>query len=247
MPDALLWHTTRNLAVTANSISKTSGCNGCADAGAVSLQRVASGDAALEFTVASASPLMSVGFTLAQTLPAPKALVVSLWFQNGIAEVREKSVYRADIAYKKGDRFGIRIEGGKVKYTRNGTVFYTSTRAVSYPLYAGTIHNNTGATLQNLVLAIDGAPALANLAGQAGKSGELIVTWTTDLPAQSLLQFGGTSLYGTSTPLVPTLSKAHRAVVSGVAPGSKVHLRAIVQDTAGQFSSSADLLATSPL
>lgn len=149
------WHTTRNVTLSSGRISKTAGCDGCADAGVVSMQRVDSGPITLEFTVQSTGPLLYAGFTRTQTVPKSKALILGLRFQGGRAEVREKDIYRADTDYVQGDRFSIMIVGNKVKYARNGVVFHTSTRLIAYPLYAGTAHYNRGSEVERLVLLND--------------------------------------------------------------------------------------------
>src|SRR5882724_10871113 len=48
--EGVFWTSTVNVTATGNSIQKTGGCDGCADAGAVSLQSIASGDGYVEFT-----------------------------------------------------------------------------------------------------------------------------------------------------------------------------------------------------
>lgn len=49
--------------------------------------------------------------------------------------------------YAVGDKLRVAIVGGVVKYSRNGTVFYTSTVTPSYPLRVDTALYDTGATL----------------------------------------------------------------------------------------------------
>lgn len=152
VPAAIQWHATRNVTLSAGVVTKTSGCGGCADAGAVSTQRIDSGPATFEFTVQSRGQLMYAGFTSSQAIPAAKKLLLGLRFQAGIVEVREKDVYRGDVTYKQGDRFSITIEGNKVKYARNGVVFHTTTRTIVYPLFAGTVHYDQMSAFERLVL-----------------------------------------------------------------------------------------------
>ena len=40
--------------------------------------------------------------------------------------------------YQAGDRFRVAVEGGVVKYRRNGVLFYTSAGAPAYPLLVDT-------------------------------------------------------------------------------------------------------------
>jgi hypothetical protein len=57
------------------------------------------------------------------------------------------------VGYATGDVFRIAVEGGVVKYAKNGVVFYTSVRAVSYPLVAAASFIAIGGTISNAVMA----------------------------------------------------------------------------------------------
>jgi hypothetical protein len=68
-------------------------------------------------------------------------------------EVWENGVYRGDYGtYQANDHFRVSVEGGVVKYSKGGTVFYTSTVAPSYPLRVDTALAHTNATLTNVIL-----------------------------------------------------------------------------------------------
>ena len=51
-----------------------------------------------------------------------------------------------------GDRFEVAVEGGVVRYLKNGAVFYTSGVAPAYPLLVDTALYTPGATIVNVVL-----------------------------------------------------------------------------------------------
>src|SRR5262249_1433710 len=51
----VIWTNPVNATATLNSIQKTSGCDGCEDAGAISQQQILSGDGYLEFTASEAT------------------------------------------------------------------------------------------------------------------------------------------------------------------------------------------------
>jgi hypothetical protein len=48
--------------------------------------------------------------------------------------------------------FRVAVVGGVVQYSKGGAVFYTSTRAPSYPLLVDTSLHGTGSTLANAFL-----------------------------------------------------------------------------------------------
>jgi hypothetical protein len=55
-------------------------------------------------------------------------------------------------SYTTVDVFRVAVEGGAVKYKKNGSVFYTSTVAPSYPLLVDTSLYSNGSTLTNVVI-----------------------------------------------------------------------------------------------
>jgi RHS repeat-associated protein len=54
-----------------------------------------------------------------------------------------------------GDRFKVAIEGGYVKYSKNGTVLYSHTVSPTYPLLVDTSLYSSGNTLSNVVISGD--------------------------------------------------------------------------------------------
>ena len=125
-------------------MTKTSGCDGCNDAGAISQQRITAGDGC-QFVAGATGPLRTAGLTQSFTVSSPGTIVFGVRFQSNIAEVREGGVYRADISYVAGDAFRIAIQSGVVRYSKNGTVFYTSRVAPAYPLVlAAALANRNG-------------------------------------------------------------------------------------------------------
>jgi hypothetical protein len=72
---------------------------------------------------------------------------------NGYAEAREYGQYRSDVPVATGDVLRISIQSGVVKYSRNGSVFYTSTAKPGYPLRVDTALTSLNATIKNVVMA----------------------------------------------------------------------------------------------
>src|SRR5437763_2971420 len=54
--------------------------------------------------------------------------------------------------YATGDKLQVAIVGGVVKYKKNGTVFYTSSIAPTYPLLVDTALYSNGSTLSSVVI-----------------------------------------------------------------------------------------------
>ncbi len=70
------------------------------------------------------------------------------------------------------------------------------------------------------------------------------ITWTTDKPATSQVDYGTTSTYGSSTTLNSTLVTSHTVLVSGLTPGTVYHFRVDSTDACGNLSNSPDATFT---
>ena len=96
--------------------------------------------------------LRFIGFSTGSTGTSPDRIAAGLRLQAGRAEVRESGVYRSEIAVNTGDILRITVGGGSVKYSKNGTVFYTSTSQPAYPLVINTSLLDLGATIKNATI-----------------------------------------------------------------------------------------------
>jgi len=97
-------------------------------------------------------------------------------------------------------------------------------------------------------LKVEGS-AVPPTAGTAQESvGQIVVTWNTDEPATSQVEFGegtGTS-YSQRTQEDSNLAYNHVVVVSNLATSKVYHLRAISKDTAGNSGYSVDTVTITP-
>jgi hypothetical protein len=161
--DPVRWTNGVNVSTSGNTLQKTGGCSGCADAGASSEQQISS-DGGVFVTVTDPGPLRFVGLTWGEPTHQPTHIKFALRLQGGVAEVREAGVYRADVRISAGDVLGVGVTGGTVQYTKNGTVFYASNSEVRYPLVVDAAINDLNATISNavLMLAASGGPVTAS-------------------------------------------------------------------------------------
>src|SRR5438045_584568 len=114
------WQNPVKVTASDGALTKSSGCEGCADSGAYSGMQL-TGDGYSEF-VAPALPRLYAG--LGTDLPASTASSTinysfSLW-ASGTFEIRELGVYKTEGTYAAGDRFRVAVESGVVVYRRNG-------------------------------------------------------------------------------------------------------------------------------
>src|SRR5262249_44888430 len=59
------------------------------------------------------------------------------------------------------------------------------------------------------------------------------VNWTTDEPATSMVDYGASASYGSSSPLYSSLTTAHAVPLSGLTPQTQYHFRVRSRDLAG--------------
>jgi hypothetical protein len=71
-----------------------------------------------------------------------------------------------------------------------------------------------------------------------------IISWTTDEPSDSKVQYGTTIGYGSSTPLDSSLVTSHSQALSGLTPRTLYHYRVKSKDAAGNLAASGDYTFT---
>lgn len=87
-------------------------------------------------------------------------------------------------------------------------------------------------------------PRLSDVVVLDRTSSSARVTWTTDLPSTTQVEYGPTASYGWSTPLDGTLTTDHSAPVSGLDPETTYHYRLLSTDAAGNTVTSPDYVFT---
>ena len=244
------WTNPINVTPTGNSIQKTSGCDGCEDAGSSSLQQILSGDGYLEFTASETTTLRFVGLSVGDTGTASAEIRFAIKLESGIAEVRESGTARTTTGFVSGDVFRIAVESGVVKYYKNGVLFYTSALAPAYPLLVDSALASLNASintavisgvLSTLTVVNDTTPPVISAvrAVNIGASAATI-TWTTNEAGDSQVEYGPTTAYGSSTARNTSLVTSHSQTLSGLAPSTLYHYRVKSRDAAGNLAVSPD-------
>jgi hypothetical protein len=146
------WSNLVNVSASADMLQKTGGCDGCADAGAVSEQQIDAGNGYLEFTVMNRTLVRYVGLNDNSTGTGSAEIPFAFKLSGGYAEVREYGQYRWDVQVADGDVLRIAVEAGTVKYLKNGAAFYTSGNAARYPLRADTALSSASASVNKAMI-----------------------------------------------------------------------------------------------
>jgi hypothetical protein len=139
-----------NVTASGNSLLKTGGCDGCSDASAVSEQQL-SGTGLIEFTAPESGSLRFVGLAPGGAGTAAGDISFALRLQSGVVEVRESGAYRTETGFGAGDTFQITVEGGVVRYWKNGAVFHTSASQAASALRLHAVLFTAGAAIDRVV------------------------------------------------------------------------------------------------
>ena len=70
------------------------------------------------------------------------------------------------------------------------------------------------------------------------------ILWTTNEPADSQVEYGTTTAYGSSTALDTTKVTSHSVALSGLSPNTLYHYRVKSKDASGNLATSADFTFT---
>jgi YD repeat-containing protein len=150
--ESVVW--TRMVGVTAsgNNLTKTA-VYGWGNAGANSAKAIASGDGYMEFTSTGQTTESRIaGLSRGDTDQSYQDVDFGIDLAgNGQIYIYEAGVSRGTFgSYGAGDVFRVAIEGGVVKYRKNGVLLYTSTVAPSYPLLVDCALANLNGTLNEV-------------------------------------------------------------------------------------------------
>jgi len=148
----IVWQNAVGVSVSGNSITKTA-ADGWNNAGASSVQSLASGAGYVEFSSSAAASSMA-GLSNGDSDQGVADIDFAVFFHtDGIAYVYESGAWKASLAaYVPGDVFRVSVEGGVVKYRKNGALLYTSLVAPTYPLLVDTSIYNNGGQILNAVI-----------------------------------------------------------------------------------------------
>ena len=75
----------------------------------------------------------------------------------------------------------------------------------------------------------------------------MTISWTTNENSDTQVEYGATTAYGSSTPVVPTLVSSHIVQLSGLQSSTMYHFRVKSRDAAGNLATSADFTANTLL
>jgi hypothetical protein len=149
----VVWTNAVGVTTQGNSLTRGNAAAGW-DAGAVSTQGIGSQDGYVEFTATETNTYRMCGLSHGDANQSYTDIDYAIYLTaGGTVQVYEGGVFRGDFgAYATGDVFRVALEGGAIKYRKNGTLFYTSATPPTLPLLVDTSLYSPGATLANVVV-----------------------------------------------------------------------------------------------
>src|SRR5437867_3981770 len=87
-------------------------------------------------------------------------------------------------------------------------------------------------------------PALSSVGAGAVTAAGAVITWSTDEPADTQVEYGVTDAYGSATALNPARTTAHSQALAGLSPETLYHYRVESKDAAGNLSVGGDMTFT---
>jgi Zn-dependent metalloprotease len=149
---AVVWTSLAGVTVTGNSVKKTA-ATGWGNAGAISTQAIASGDGYVEFTASETTTYRMLGLSNGNANSSYTDVDFALYLAAGEVQVYEAGSAMGTFGgYATGDKMRVAVTGGVVRYSRNGTVFFTSTKTPVYPLLVDSALYSQNATLASVVI-----------------------------------------------------------------------------------------------
>lgn len=133
-------------------------------------------------------------------------------------------------------------------WTQIGTVNLSSLAGQVFIGIAVTSHNNTilaTDTFDNVTIITNtNPPVISNVTTSSSNQNGATITWNTDKLADSQVEYGTTTAYGSSTSLNTSLVTAHTQAITGLNAGTTYHYRVKSADAAGHLAVSGDYTVT---
>lgn len=88
-------------------------------------------------------------------------------------------------------------------------------------------------------------PAIMNVKA-IPSAGACLISWSTDQPSTSRVEYGPTSAYGAASPENAALTTSHSVMLTGLTPGTAYHFRVHSANDCGHDAASPDAVFTTP-
>jgi RHS repeat-associated protein len=157
------WTNAVGVLISGNNLTRSAAGDSWSAAGATSSQTIESGDGYVEITATETNKKRAFGLTTNTSVTNYTHNAYGMHLsETGQITIHEGIlVYGVFGNYTTGDKLRVSIEGGVVKYRKNGALLRTSTLAPTYPLRAGAALYTNGSTVSNVMVHSAGVDGLA--------------------------------------------------------------------------------------
>ena len=198
---------------------------GWGNSGAASTVELASGDGWAEYTATDLSSYRMLGLSKGDADRNYTEIDFALSAVNGnLAVYQNGTLINYYGAYAVGDRLRIAVEGGVVKYRKNGTLLYTSAQAIQYPLLVDTSLYSNGTAMTDIVVSSNFTPSALVLPPLTFSPGS--GTFNTAQSVAVNCGVAGTAVHYTTNGADPTQSDPSVACGGTVSVGQSLTLKA---------------------
>ena len=150
--EGVVWTGHVNASSSGNTLWKTTGTTAY-DAEGLSTKAINSPDGYLEVSAALAPTVAFVGLSNGNTNTTHQDIDYAFLYAGGPLQIYEGGTLRGSYGQLAAtDKLRVSVEGGAVKYRKNGVLLYTSTLAPIYPLLVDTSLHSAGGSIQGAVL-----------------------------------------------------------------------------------------------
>ncbi len=149
----VVWANTVGVTATGNTLTRGSSAEGWT-AGAISSEEITSGSGYVQFTATETNTYRMCGLSHDNSNQSYTDLDYAIYLAaDDTVYIYEDGNYRGSFgSYSTGDVFTVALTGGVITYSRNGTIFYTSSATPILPLFADTSLYTPGSTIGNFVI-----------------------------------------------------------------------------------------------
>jgi hypothetical protein len=134
--------------------------------------------------------------------------------------------------------------------TSGASITSPAGRYIQYVLQLATSDASQSPVIDSVTFETTGAnvdstpPVVSNIAVSSITSSSAVISWTTDEPSSSQVQFGPTRAYGQSTTADATLVTSHSQLLTGLSGGTLYNFRVVSLDGSGNEADSANATFT---
>ena len=137
-------------------------------------------------------------------------------------------------------RDGVRLASTSTPGFVDSTVVPSTAYAYTVTAYDGAGNTSPVSNRAPVTTPGDTTPPVVSNVRVIPSSTSAVVTWTTDEPSTSQVQYGADSGYGSSTTIDNALVTSHSQTVSGLSPTTTYHFQVRSSDAASNVATSAD-------